>query len=77
MKWYEPRNLKYYDVVRNTIIDYLKRVATIKDKQFVRSSLPRMRIVNKVDLSVPPSDITSIDQILGKNNKEKKNEKKK
>ncbi len=77
MKWYKPRNLKYYDVVRNTIIDYLKRVATIKDKQFVRSSLPRMRIVNKVDLSVPPSDITSIDQILGKNNKEKKNEKKK
>ena len=77
MKWYEPRHLKYYDVVRNTIIDYLKRVATIKDKQFVRSSLPRMRIVNKVDLSVPPSDITSIDKILGKNNKEKKNEKKK
>ena len=77
MKWYEPRNLKYYDVVRNTIIDYLKRVATIKDKQFVRSSLPRMRIVNKVDLSVPPSDITSIDKILGKNNKEKKNQKKK
>ena len=77
MKWYKPRKLKYYDVVRNTIIDYLKRVATIKDKQFVRSSLPRMRIVNKVDLSVPPSDITSIDKILGKNNKEKKNEKKK
>jgi len=72
MKWYKPRNLKYYDVVRNVIIDYLKRVATIKDKQFVRTSLPRMRIVNKVDLDVPPGDIGSIDDIKEKKSKKDK-----
>ena len=75
MKWYKPRNLKYYDVVRNVIIDYLKRVATIKDKQFVRTSLPRMRIVNKVDLSVPPGDIGSIDDFNKKGKKSKKEKK--
>ncbi len=74
MKWYKPRNLKYYDVVRNVIIDYLKRVATLKDKQFVRSSLPRMRIVNKVDLDVPPGNIGSIDDYT-KSSKGKKSKK--